>query len=74
MAWTKIPKPAELTTSSGGGAEPWGFLLAITSFIGGQSTSIISGWGNVAKPTASTWTTVLKPTSSVWTTVSKPTT
>lgn len=73
MAWTKIPKPAESTALTGGDAEPFGFLLAITSITSGVTTSVISGWGDIDKPTSSVWTFIAKPTSSIWTQVLKPT-
>lgn len=64
MSWTFVPKPVESSViSSNGEAEPWGLLLAITSVTGGQTTSVVSGWTDVSKPTSSVWTLVSKPTS-----------
>ena len=61
--WTRIAKPTESSIVSGGGdAEPWGMLIAITSVTGGTTTSIVTGWTDVAKPTSSVWTAVAKPT------------
>lgn len=63
--WTRVQKPSEssvLTQITD--AEPWGFLLAITSIHSDTSSvSVLSGWGNVDKPTSSIWTLVSKPTS-----------
>jgi hypothetical protein len=72
-AWTSVPKPTEssVVTVGSGGGEPIGMLLALT-YAGTQSSSITSGWGDVAKPTISSWTSVLKPTSSVWSLIAKP--
>lgn len=62
MAWNFVPKPTESSIiSSGGNAEPWGLLIAITSVTGGTVTSIVSGWTEVSKPTGSVWTNVVKP-------------
>lgn len=64
MAWTNVPKPIESSIVSGNpDAEPWGLLLAITSVHANASTSVITGWSDVAKPTSSIWTLVSKPIS-----------
>ena len=62
MAWTPVPKPTETSIISAmGSAEPFGLLIAITSVTGASTTSIISGWTDVDKPTSSTWTAIAKP-------------
>lgn len=71
MAWTNVNKPSETTTDSGTAGMPIGMLAAIT--YSDTTSSVITGWGNVAKSTASVYTNVAKSTASVWTNVTKPT-
>ena len=78
MAWTNILKPTEssvLVISTD--AQPFGLLMAITSLLTADSSSITTGWTGIAKPAASVgaWTNTNKPTASVgaWTNVAKPT-
>ena len=62
-SWTNVPKPVESSIISfGGDAVPWGLLLTITSVTGGQTTSVVSGWTDIAKSQDSVWTIVPKPT------------
>ena len=77
MAWTNVPKPVESSVAIlGTFGEPFGLLMAITSVMT-TTTSITSGWTNIAKPISSVgaWTNLAKPTASVgaWTNVAKPT-
>lgn len=63
MTWTLVPKPVEssvvvISTD----AQPFGLLIAITSVFSSNTTSVTSGWTDVAKPTSSTWTIIAKPT------------
>lgn len=61
--WTRIQKPTESSvTTTTFDAQPWGMLIAITSIVGIDSSSVTSGWNNVSKPTSSVWTLVAKPT------------
>ena len=62
--WTLVPKPTEtVVVGTNADAEPWGMLLAITSVRGHPASSVITGWGEVPKPTSSVWSIVAKPTS-----------
>lgn len=62
-AWTNVPKPTESSVLTGTvDAQPFGLLIAITSVVGLQQTSITTGWTDVSKPTSSTWTLIAKPT------------
>lgn len=62
-AWTPVPKPTETTiVGQNADAEPWGLLLAITSVHGEPSSSVVTGWSNISKPTSSIWTMITKPT------------
>ena len=67
MAWTNVPKPVEssvLVVTLGTEGEPFGLLVAITSIMTStSSTSITSGWTNIAKPVSSVgaWTNIAKP-------------
>lgn len=72
--WTRIPKATESSVTSSvlvqpTAAEPFGLLMAITSVVASGApttsvtgTSIIGGWGTVAKTTNSSWTLIGKPT------------
>ena len=63
-AWTNVPKPTESSVVViATDAQPWGFLLAITSVVSADSSSVTTGWTDITKPTSSTWTLVTKPTS-----------
>lgn len=75
-AWTLVPKPAEssVTSFAFGDGTPIGLLLALTQATQVTTTSITSGWTDIAKPTSSLWSAVPKATSSVWSVVPKPTT
>lgn len=72
MTWTKVTKP---TTDDWSGVqkpsessvitflnngEPFGLLIAITRDT--QTTSIVTGWTDINKPTSSVWSFVSKPT------------
>lgn len=70
--WTKVNKPTESSVFGSTGGMPMGLLLALT--YAENSSSVVTGWTDVTKPTSSTWTAVAKPTSSVWSKVTKPTT
>lgn len=62
-AWTPVPKPTEssiLVLSLD--AEPFGLLMAITSVLGANSSSVITGWTDVPKPVSSIWSVIAKPT------------
>lgn len=72
--WTRVSKPTESSIiATQMSAQPFGLLMAITSVLSTTSTSVISGWTDISKPTVSSWTSVAKPISSVWTFVAKPT-
>lgn len=62
MVWINIPKPTEssIATVGGGGGEPIGLLLALT-YAGVSSSSIITGWTEIPKPTVSSWVSIAKP-------------
>ncbi len=73
-AWTMVPKPTESSVIVfSNDAEPFGLLIAITSLLTADSSSVVTGWTDIAKPSTSSWTSVAKPTSSIWTFVAKPT-
>lgn len=72
MPWTKIQKPSEASITGLSGGEPIGMLMAITESVS-TGSSVVSGWGNITKPTSSVWTQVQKPSSSVWSLIAKPT-
>lgn len=72
MAWIPILKPAETSVLSMiEDAAPFGLLIAITQPV--MSSSLTSGWGDVANPTIASWIGVSKPLNSVWSGVTKPT-
>lgn len=64
MVWQNIPKPQEssVTSYTFTGGDPIGLLLALTYSQQTAATSVVSGWGDVDKPSVSSWTTVAKPT------------
>lgn len=63
--WSVVAKPTEssITTQAFTGGEPIGLLLALTKTTFVSTTSIISGWGDVQKPTIPNWNKVAKPVS-----------
>lgn len=73
--WTNVAKPSEssVTSSAFIGGQPIGLLLALTQTTVISSTSVISGWSSVSKPSISSWTSVAKPTTQTWISVAKPT-
>lgn len=71
MAWTSVGKPSESSIVTVSGGEPIGMLMALTYTV--MTSSVLTGWTDISKPTSSTWSAVSKPTSSVWTLVAKPT-
>lgn len=50
-AWTNIAKPSETIIGAvgGDGGEPIGMLMALT-YPGTITTSVITGWGYIPKP------------------------
>lgn len=64
VTWSPVLKPSEssITTFTYGQAEPIGMLLALTQSSSIASTSVISGWTDISKPSSSIWTKVSKPT------------
>lgn len=64
-AWTNVPKPQESSVVSVTytGGDPIGLLLALTySTATSGAPSLITGWGDIQKPTVSSWVSVAKPT------------
>lgn len=61
--WTGVAKPSESSVFvQSFDAEPFGLLIAITSVMTADSSSVTTGWTSILKPTSSVWTLVAKPT------------
>lgn len=72
MSWNKIPKPQESSVMTMEGGIPIGLLIAITQSL--EVSSVVSGWGDVSKPSTYNWTKVGKSSVYGWTNINKPTT